>query len=71
MPVDRRDLLRHAQRNGLVLQEGSKHGKIVDPETGVAYTYPRGSKARELPDVYLRGYCRAFGFDVDKVRSEL
>ena len=34
MPVDRKDLLGHAQRHGLVLEEGSKHGKIVDPESG-------------------------------------
>lgn len=46
MPVDRKDPLGHAQRHGLVLEEGSKHGKIVDPESGRVYTYPRGSKAR-------------------------
>lgn len=71
MPVDRKDLLGHAQRHGLVLEEGSKHGKIVDPESGRVYTYPRGSKARQLPDTYLRGYCRAFGFDIEQVRKEL
>lgn len=71
MPVDRRALLAHAQRHGLVLEEGAKHGKIRDPSSGVVYMYPRGSSVRELSDAYLRGYCRAFGFDVDRVREAL
>jgi hypothetical protein len=71
MPVLRKDLLRHASRKGLLLEEGGKHGKIVHPETGTVFPYPRGSNAKELPDSYLRGYCRAFGFDIDKVREEL
>jgi hypothetical protein len=71
MPVKRRNLLAHARRHGLLLEEGAKHGKIINPETGVVYMYPRGTKASELSDAYLRGYCRAFGFEIEVVRAEL
>ena len=71
MPVERRALLAHALRHGPIVEDGAKHGKIRDPASGVVFPYPRGSSSRELGDAYLRGYCRAFGFDIHRVREEL
>ncbi len=69
MPTTRRRIVGHAGRYGIALEEGGNHSKLM--RDGICYPIPRGSGGLEIPDCYLRGYCRAFGFDLAKVKEEL
>lgn len=52
---------------GIVLETGTKHFKFRGPE-GRCYPIPAHNGQRtEVPDVYIRGLCRAYALNLNEI----
>lgn len=72
MPARARDLARALESFGVVLEKPRSGSHWIARLGAVAYPIPlhNGLKT-EVPDVYVRGACRAFGLDEGELRKRL
>lgn len=72
MPAKFAAIKRAAKRFGARVDKpkSGSHWKVTSP-SGVVYPIPAHGKNPEIGDEYIRGLCRAMGWDLDEFKGEL
>lgn len=72
MPARLREIVRAARKRGAIIEEpnSGSHWKAI--VAGRTYPIPAGNGLKsEISDVYIRGLCRAFEWDLEAFKRDL